>query len=177
MPWFVQMLDAQKKINGHTIVPIPVLESALTGDPPLDIQGENARYRNGRVVTDVAGAAADSGATDYDAYPPMALIISDSAADYPNVLLCRSNWGLLIGQQLYRKFVFPQRMRVPGLPPKQWEDLQRLITTATDRLTVQINGTHFLFVGADGAQKAAQAIIDLMAASERLQRDIAAVVG
>jgi hypothetical protein len=177
MPWFAQMLDAQNKINGHIIIPTHVLATALTGDPPLDIQGENSQYRNGRIVTDVASAAADSGATDYGAYPPMALIVSDSAADYPNVLLCRSNWGLLIGQQLYRQFIFPQRTRMAGLPAQQWQALQRIITTATERLTIQISGTHFLFVGADGAQKAAQAVTELLARSEQVQRDIAAALG
>jgi hypothetical protein len=177
MPWFEQMLDVQNRLNGHTIIPVNVLRSKLTGDPPLNIQGENARYQHGRIVRDVAAAAADSGATDYGAYPPIALIISDSAADYPNVLLCRSNWGLLIGQQLYRSYVLPQEPRVSKLPAQRWQALQGAMTSATERLTVQISGTHFLFVGAEGARKAAQAITDLVERSDTVRRDIAAALG
>ena len=44
---------------------------------------------------------ARAGTSDCDSYPVMALIISDSVADYPNVLLCRSNRGLLIAEQVY----------------------------------------------------------------------------
>jgi hypothetical protein len=60
---------------------------------------ENARFRDGQIVSASATAAPDAGTSDCDSYPVMALIISDSVADYPNVLLCRS--GLLIGEQVY----------------------------------------------------------------------------
>ena len=62
---------------------------------------ENARFRDGQIVSASATAAPDAGTSDCDSYPVMALIISDSVADYPNVLLCRSNWGLLIAEQVY----------------------------------------------------------------------------
>jgi cell division GTPase FtsZ len=51
------------------------------------------------------------------------------------------------------------------------------MTSATERLTVQISGTHFLFVGAEGARKAAQAITDLVERSDTVRRDIAAALG
>ena len=62
---------------------------------------ENARFRDGQIVSASPTAAPDAGTSDCDTYPVMALIISDSVADYPNVLLCRSNWGLLIAEQVY----------------------------------------------------------------------------
>jgi hypothetical protein len=176
LPWFLEMVAKQNEINGHTIIPADLFKSDFTGNPPLDIQGENARFRDGRIVSDRAAAAADTGTSDYDSYPVMALIISDSVADYPNVLLCRSNWGLLICQQLYRTQVYPVRERLARLTPVHWAALQDLFASAMDRLTVQIHGTHFLFLGEQGARASAKAITDLADRSAKLRDEIVALL-
>ena len=82
LPWFLEMV-AKQRLHQQSSVQ------------------ENARFRDGQIVSASAAAAPDAGTSDYDSYPVMALIISDSVADYPNVLLCRSNWGLLIAEQVY----------------------------------------------------------------------------
>jgi len=172
MPWFLQMVADQDRLNGHTIIPADLFRPLFTGNPPLDIQGENARFSDGRMVTDIAAAATDSGASDYGSLPPMALIISDSPVDYPNVLLCRSNWSLLVGQQLYRRHVLPARGRIAALPQAQWAGLQAAFAGAMQRLTIQIPGTHFLFLGEQGARGTADAITQLSSRSKMLDREI-----
>ncbi len=174
MPWFEQMVEVENRMNGHTIIPPGIFGPAFTGDPPLGIQGETAQFMDARMVMDVGAAAADSGATDYRNYPPMGLIISDSPADYPNVLLCRTNWGLAVGQQLYRRHVFPVRDRMARLSQAKWRALQDMFKAAMDRLTVQISGTHFLFVGERGASQTAAAVTRIAAAVETLNSEIAA---
>jgi pimeloyl-ACP methyl ester carboxylesterase len=172
MPWFLQMVDAQNRINGHTIVPTNQFREWFTGNPPLNIQGENARFSDGRMTTDIAAAAIDSGATNYGSLPSMALIVSNSPADYPNVLLCQTNWGLLVGQQLYCRHVFPVRDRMAALPHAQWAALQAAFAGAMQRLTIQIPGTHFLFLGEQGARSTADAITQLRLRSGQLNREI-----
>ena len=172
MPWFLQMVDAQNRINGHTIIPADGFREWFTGNPPLNIQGENARFSDGRLATDVAAAATDSRATDYGSLPSMALIVSNSPADYPNVLLCRTNWGLLVGQQLYRRHVFPVRDRMAALPEAQWAALQAAFMGAMQHLTIQIAGTHFLFLGEEGARSTVGAITELELRSRQLDREI-----
>jgi pimeloyl-ACP methyl ester carboxylesterase len=174
MPWFLQMVDEQNKLNGHTIIPANHFQPDFTGNPPLDIQGENQRFADGRIVTDANAAAADSAATDYGLLPPIALIISNSTADYPNVLLCRSNWGLFVGQQLYRRHVYPMRDMISGMSPARWADLQSMFAGAVQRLTIQVVGTHFLFLGRIGARRVALAILELERRSTTLDRDIIA---
>ncbi|MFI0849586.1 alpha/beta fold hydrolase [Mesorhizobium sp. IMUNJ 23232] len=176
MPWFIKMMAKQNEINARTIIPEDIFRADFTGNPPLDIQGENARFRNGRIVSDPAAAAADAGTSRYDSYPAMALMISDSTADYPNVLLCRSNWGELIAQQLYRAHVYPHRERLAGMTGGQWKALQDLFKSAMDRLTVQIHGTHFLFVGEHGARAAAKGITELAERAIQLDREIDTVL-
>ena len=177
MPWFVQMIAMENKINGHTILPETVLRTQFTGNPPLDLQGEILRFHDGRMVTEIGAAATDSGSFDYNSYPPMALIISNSPADYPNVLLCKSNWSLFMGQQLYRKHIYPNRQRVAALDPAKWKQLQDLFGSAMSELTMQIAGTHFLFLGEQGAHATATAIGDLHRKSDELNRKIAALIG
>lgn len=176
LPWFLDMLQAQNKIAGHEIIPPGILKSQIVGNPPLGIQGENAQLRDGRMVLDSAAAATDAGTSDYDDYPPIGLVISDAAADYPNVLLCRSNWGLPVGQQLYRTLVYPHRERLTRLPPTQWKLLQALMASAMERLTVQIHGTHFMFVGEPGARAVARAVTNLQTQSAKIREEIAAIV-
>ena len=133
LPWFEAMLAEQNRLAGHVIIPPAVLRTAFTGNPPLDLQGENLRFSAGKIISNPAAAATDSGAEDYDAYPPLALIVSNSPADFPNVLLCRSNWSRPMGQQLYRSLVFPHKNRIATLSPAGWTALQTLITGAPDR--------------------------------------------
>ncbi|MEP9380144.1 alpha/beta fold hydrolase [Aquabacter sp. CN5-332] len=176
MPWFLAMMAKQNEINAHTIIPEDIFRADFTGNPPLDIQGENARFQNGQIVSDPAAAAADAGTSRYDSYPPMALMISDSVADYPNVLLCQSNWGELIGQQLYRVHVYPRREQLAGITPTQWKALQDLFKSAIDRLTMQIHGTHFLFVGEQGARAAAKGVTELAERASQLDHEIDALL-
>lgn len=172
MPWFQQMVDVQNSMNGHTIIPASRFRADFTGNPPLDIQGENARFVDGRIVMDAGAAAADAAATDYGLLPPIALIISNSTADYPNVLLCRSNWGLFLGQQLYRRHVVPLHDGIAALPPARWGDLQAIFAGAMQRLTIQVPGTHFLFLGEQGARATAHAIAELETRSAMLGQAI-----
>jgi hypothetical protein len=90
LPWFLEMVAKQNEINSHTIMPTDLFKSDFTGDPPLK---RTRGFRDGQIVSASATAAPDAGTSDCDSYPVMALIISDSVADYPNVLLCRSNSG------------------------------------------------------------------------------------
>ena len=177
MPWFMKMLAVQNRMNGRTIVSAEVLRTQMTGNPPLNVQGEAQRFRNGRIAVMPAAAAADSGADDYDTGPPIGLIIGDSPLDYPNVLLSRSNWGLRIGQYLYRTYVYPERDRLPLIPDANWRDLQATLRSAPDRLTMQLPGTHFLFVGEIGARAAVAAIAALVRRSDEVQSEIRAALG
>ena len=176
VPWFEAMLDQQNRIAGHVIIPPDILRTVLTGNPPLDLQGENLRFQSGKMVSDPAAAAADSAAEAYADYPPLALIISNTPADYPNVLLCRSNWSRPFGQQLYRSLIFPHKDRIATLSPAGWAALQSAVTGAEDRLTVQIPGTHFLFVGAPGAAQTAAAIAHLAGQSAALRQQVATLL-
>jgi len=178
MPWFVAMVEIQGLMNGHTIIPVDALRRYFTGNPPLNLQGEAARFVDGRIVDDVAAALRDGGVTDYERYPPIALIVSDSPADYPNVLLCRTNWALFMGQRLYRRHVYPNRDRLRiDMPAARWRKLERLIADAPARLTVQVPGTHSLFLGEQGARATAAAIAELAQRSKRLDDEIAALLG
>jgi hypothetical protein len=44
-------------------------------------------------------------------------------------------------------------------------------------LTLQIHGTHFLFLGEDAARAAARGITDLVDRSAKLRREIVALLG
>jgi hypothetical protein len=67
---------------------------------------ENARFRDGQIVSASAAAALDAGTSDYDSYPVMALIISETRV----------------------------RERLARLTPVQWAELQDLCASAIPRL-------------------------------------------
>jgi thioesterase domain-containing protein len=176
LPWFVAMVAEQSRLNGHAIMSAADLKALFTGNPPLDLQGEAARFGKGRIVEDVAAAMEDGGVTDYAAYPPLALIVSNGLADYPNALLCRSNWALFVGQQLYRRHIYPNRSRIGQLSPQSWASLQNIFAGALARLTITVDGTHFLFVGEQGARATAAAIAELARRSDEINDQISAVL-
>ena len=176
LPWFNSMIEIQGRINGHPIMSAADLRQLFTGNPPLDLQGEAARYRDGRIVQDVAAAMQDGGGTDYGQYPPIALIVSNGAADYPNVLLCRGNWALCLGQGLYRRQVYPHRDRIPALAAQRWDALQAIFNGAVQRLTIQVAGTHFLFLGEIGARATASAIAALAQRSAETETETAGLI-
>ena len=103
-------------------------------------------------MTDSAAVTTDSGASECGSLPPMALIVSDSPVDYPDVLLCRSNWCPLIGQQLYRRHFFPHAIEWPPYRHLDGRHCKRLSWGAAQRFTIQIPGTLFLFLGEQGAR-------------------------
>jgi hypothetical protein len=54
---------------------------------------------------------------------------------------------------------------------------QDLFASAMTCLTLQIHGTHFLFLGEEGARAAAQSIADLVDRSAELRRETVALLG
>lgn len=54
----------------------------------------------------------------------------------------------------------------------QWVALQATFAEAMQRLTIQIPGTHFLFLGEQGARRTADAIQQLALRTRQLDREI-----
>ena len=86
---------------------------------------ENARFRDGQIVSASATAAPDAGTSDYDSYPVMALIISECR---------RLSQCPAVPEQLGAAH---RRAGLPGFANVQWAALQDLFASAMDRLTVQ----------------------------------------
>jgi hypothetical protein len=106
VPWFLEMV-AKQRLHQQSSVQ------------------ENARFRDGQIVSASAAAAPDAGTSDYDSYPVMALIISECR---------RLSQCPAVPEQLGAAH---RRAGLPGFANVQWAALQDLFASAMDRLTVQ----------------------------------------
>ena len=85
--------------------------------------------------------------------------------------------GAAAGEQMWRMpLIDDYRERFARMGPAQWKMLQDLFASAVDRFTVQIDGTHFLFVGEQGARAAAGAVTALLERSGALRERIAGML-
>lgn len=149
-------IDPQSYLDRYVVnSPFP-----LRGQPP-DIQ---------------AGAEAliadDNGAFAYADYPVIASIVPDGSADRLHALTDGALWGALNVLRIAHRI---ERDR--NMDAHRWESLRRLFAEVPQRLTRNIAGAHFFFLGQAGAKATVQHVVDLVREASAIEAELRALLG
>ena len=150
---FLTLLSQQNMLNGHTIIPIDVYLNQITGNNPvitLNVEKNNGEYVVSNPVQE------NPSEIDYSVYPICTTITGNATLFNSHVLLDNATWTFVNTKSIMANQL--KGVDYTKLTSKQWSNIQSLVNTLPSTLHMQVNGTHFFFVGEKGAQATAQNI-------------------
>ncbi|CAG7941049.1 unnamed protein product [Penicillium salamii] len=107
----------------------------------------------------------DGQAHDFQNLPWMAAIYPTSHLDFRHALTDKATWGYLMVQRATSKLISDGISNVchnGGHLELEFSELQKAILRIPDLMTMDIHGTHFFFVGAEGARKTVESVVKLL---------------
>ncbi len=173
LEWLLLCLADQNRIAGGVVLDAETFTTEMTGDFPIGLAASAMRFQNGTFVSDAAADAREVGASQYDAFPPLALMTHASPIDARHALTDRATWGVFITQQLCETHVFPRASNLSALEPERWTLLVQHVRDAAGRLSVTLPGNHMFFVGEDGARRTVLALKQLRQTAAEIARETA----
>ncbi|MGY3610269.1 MULTISPECIES: hypothetical protein [unclassified Bradyrhizobium] len=153
---FLAGLADQGHDNGRSILDEEIYLRDYMCNTPIMLRGTAQRYSSSGPGWDLEQAQEDMGATRFAEFPLTAMIVPTDRGDERHALGDRTAWH----------FFNTQRIRAEAAPlnlgADQWTSLRTLIETLPSRLYREIQGGHFFFVGARGAEATVAHIASLI---------------
>ena len=168
---FLRQIALQNAMNGHTIIDDQSYLADYVGDMPVNLEGYGLHYREGKFVRDFWADENDFRVYDYHDLPLVAALMPSEPIDARHALTDRANWGLLIANKLWAD-IDAAKVDLTKLPRERWAALVELVRNAPDRLSMEMNGSHFFF-GEAGARETAQAIATMELRVAELKEQLA----
>lgn len=157
-PAFLKQLAYENALNGgRTIIDEQSYRNDYVGDMPVGLEGYGLHYRDGQFVRDFWADEADFRVHDYGKLPYIAAFMPNHPLDARHALTDRGNWGLLMVNKIQEDLA-AAKVDLNAMAPERWFALVDLVRNAPDRLSVEIAGDHFFFVGETGARQTATAL-------------------
>lgn len=156
---FYPELDAQNRSNGRQIMTVGAYRKNYLGDNPVLLHGEALRIGAGSVFNSYDDAIADLDPFAFADYPVMGVIAPTAQSDAAHAIAGPTLWMSLNTLRA----ISLMRSCWPGqpIPDQRWEDLRRLARDVPERLCRYVEGGHLFFVGARGARRTADEIVEL----------------
>jgi pimeloyl-ACP methyl ester carboxylesterase len=169
---FLRQIALQNAMNGHTIIDDQSYLTDYVGDMPVNLEGYGLHYREGKFVRDFWADESEFRVYDYRDLPLVAVLMPSEPIDARHALTDRANWGLLIANKLWAD-IDAAKVDLTKLPRERWAALVELVRNAPDRLSIEMNGSHFFFLGEAGARETAQAIATMESRVTELKEQLA----
>lgn len=159
---WVEQLATNNDFNGHVIIPEDIYRSQYIGNMSVGLEGVEQRYRDGEFVKDWEEGLEDNGAFQFGDFPLVAMVLNDSRADPRHAIVDKAAWSFYNANTVYHRYVTNNDLDLSALTDAQWQSVLDLTRTAPERLSLEVPGNHFFFVGEDGARAAAGVVDDLV---------------
>lgn len=172
LDWLLSLLADQNRRVGRVVIAPERFVVEFTGDFPIRLAASAMRYEDGRFVPNPAGDAEDTGASNYEGFPPLAVMTHGSPLDPHHALVDQSAWGFYIVQTLATRHLFSRIRDFDALQPAEWRRLLSALHGAPERLTVVLPGNHLFFVGEEGARATAVALKELLSRSQEISAEL-----
>lgn len=172
-----QLLEQNELNNGRIAIDQDVFKREYFGATPIAPGGWGYRYNKEekKFVEDKWALLEDGRVDEYEHLPPLAALYPTSPLDWRHSITDRANWGYLMVQ----KYVaMAQKVKQPHEPPTEdgaderrslaqrdrrlLDRLRASIYGIPDRLIAGVEGNHYFFVGAMGARKTAEMVIQFI---------------
>jgi pimeloyl-ACP methyl ester carboxylesterase len=151
-PWFLEQLALQNQLNGHTIIPDDLYQAEFIGDIPTALSAEGYYLKSGQFIKNNELTYQDSGVFNFANTPWIALIEDDAPEDAKIALIEPHSWNFIRAEMLYQRYLKGK------IKPEQLGTIQELLKKIPDQLKTTVHGTHFFFVGEEGAKNTATQI-------------------
>jgi len=170
--WWRTALAEQAALNRRTIIDEALYLTAFRGNHPVNLNGERLRYRDGRLVADIAAAIDDMGSFDYRAFPITASFVPASATDLRHSFADAATWGFINRQAILRRWLEPLTGSGPGGLRADWEVMRGELEEGLSNLSATIPGGHLFFTGALGARETVAQMAALLERVRRLKENL-----
>ncbi len=157
---FLRQIALENAMNDHTIIDEKTYLADYVGDMPVNLEGYGLHYRDGKFVRDYWADENEFRVYDFHNLPFIAMLMPNQPLDGRHALTDRANWGLLIANKIEAD-IDAAKIDVTKIPRDRWLALVDLVRHAPERLSVEMNGDHFFFLGETGAHETARAIATL----------------
>ena len=172
---YFRQVQAQGHRNGREAVPEAVFKREYVGDFSINLLGYGEVYRDGAFHVDVMAQANDYKAFSFDDYPLVGVIMPTDPADSRHAITDQSLWAIYNSNTVLHVALVKAKIDPAVLPAERWRGLVDLARSLEDRLTVEVSGNHFFFIGEDGARATAEAVEQLIGKIRSVRRDIVAL--
>lgn len=169
--FYKQILREGEMNGGRTIIDETSYRTSYVGDMPVSLEGYGLHFRDGRFVRDFWADEEDFRVHAFGKLPDIAMFMPNDPLDARHALTDKGNWGLLIVNKIQAD-LDAAKVKAAAMPRDRWLALVDLVRSAPDRLSVEVNGDHFFFVGEAGARETARALTTMEARMAGFKADL-----
>jgi hypothetical protein len=173
---FCKQLDAVDKANNErNIIPREIYLREYVGGTPINLIGLRLRYDGqGSFVEDEVTHEEDSRVFDIENTPCPSALYPTSSLDSGHSLTDKATWGFLL---TYKLESMVEKKHLKDLESTQkWDKLRALFHEAPSRMSREVWGNHFFFVGEKGARETAEKIGDLLNEGVILKSELTSIL-
>jgi hypothetical protein len=174
--WLEQLAAVNAANGGRTVIDEQTYRADYVGDIPINLQGYGLRYRDGEFVRDHWADVEDYKNYDFASMPTIAALMPNDTADARHALTDQANWGMFLVNKIIHGDIGRSDVDLGELPPDRWFALVDLVRSAPERLTAEVNGNHFFFVGEAGAREAVRALKTLERRVHAFEAQLASIL-
>lgn len=172
---YFRQVQAQGRRNGREAVSEAVFKREYLGDFSINLLGYGEVYRDGAFHVDVMAQATDYKAFNFDDYPLVGVIMPTDPADSRHAITDQSLWAIYNSNTVLNAGLLKAKIDPATLSAERWRGVVDLARSLEDRLTVEVSGNHFFFVGEDGARATAEAVEQLIRKIRSVRQEISAL--
>lgn len=162
---FLNFLHEQNRLNEHILIQDSVYTTQYLANVPVALLNTQYRYHDGTFIEDLDASIKDSGAFQYENYSLTAIVHSNF--DTQHALTDKSTWSMLNAQMIYRKYFYRQKIN-----SEQWLKVSDFLRQLPSKLTRQVHGNHFFFVGQKGAKSTVEHIIEIKREVKKINKTL-----
>lgn len=168
---FHRAITLQSQIAGRQILSADEYRDNFLCATPIMLRGTAQRWHGGKSGWSEIEAAADIGGVPFETLPLTGTIVPGHQSDMAHVLGDRFAWGHLGIQKLVSRV-----RRSAAVSEAQWQAVTALFADAGRRLSADIRGGHFFFLGEPGASATARLILSLGAELRAVERELSEIL-
>lgn len=180
--WFLDQIRRQQEQfeGGREVLSYKAWREDYFGHTPVSLMGWKLRSvwseETGYAFTeDVWRGTIDSGATDFASLPNwIATLYPSSMMDPKHALLDQANWGYLMTHKLTSRVTetMAKAATLGGEEDNWWQRVMGFVHSVPARLSCQMPGNHFFFLGHTGARRTAMEIDRLLNVTNGLETEL-----
>ncbi|MEM7007713.1 MAG: hypothetical protein AAF462_01095 [Thermodesulfobacteriota bacterium] len=173
---FWQEITEQCSINDYDIMTKNQHNKYFLGDIPVGITGTSQFYINEKFVEDPVKAQQDKGFFSFAQYPLVAVISGNSTLAPYHPIVDKYTWGFLMVRKIYHDTIVNAQRSGVALGKSKLKCLLNFVDNIPNRLSTNIAGNHFLFVGKKGAKAVSNALEKFELETDKIMSDISGIL-